>query len=115
MAKKIWLPKSYRDAFNKPKNQKAYGLDVILVKQEQKPMRETRICETCGSEYRPRTPTQRFCKKSCNPKNRPHFCLNCGKELSHDRNAQRKFCSGDCFIFYRIKQYDLRNAKAKEA
>lgn len=123
---KIWLPQNVRDAFNKPKPEKAYGLDVILVKQndirelelkKQKPVRERRICPTCGKSFKPRTPLHKFCSPKCNPKNRPHFCLNCGKLLPKDGN---RFCSSDCTVFFRIKMYEkerrelMQNARPKE-
>jgi len=112
MPKKIWLPKTVRDAFNKPKpqpkpqpkSQNDYAVDVMLV--------NFKTCPTCGKSFKPFLPSQRYCSRKCRPENQPKYCLYCGNQLpklhGHNRN---KFCNDDCKLHFMIKAYAKQGEK----
>lgn len=43
-----------------------------------------------------------------------HLCLNCGKEIEHDRHSKNKFCSATCQQSYQHKKYIERWKNGEE-
>ena len=64
-------------------------------------------CETCGKEFKRRSPTQRYCSEDCKTKAISRTCLCCGK-IFYQRNIKKshsgnnllckKFCSHKCYL-----------------
>lgn len=55
-----------------------------------------RVCERCGSAYRPTGPGQRFCSVRCRQQ-LPKQCRQCGKEFRPADRGEATFCSRECY------------------
>lgn len=60
--------------------------------------RLTHTCETCGTKYRPHSPTKqpsRYCSRACRPGRNVRACSTCGKPTSHPSASRCLSCWND--------------------
>ena len=79
--------------------------------------RPEKPCETCGTMFKPKTLSHRFCGRKCwesNPRKPTEIvgCLHCGKEYPKTKSHQ-KYCTIDCFENARKQRAQWNNWKVR--